>query len=179
MSTAGLIPCYYPDPRVPIRVIRHRGTFDHDAYPEHVHQDVTWECCYIVEGQVTALVRGAPRRLGPGEVLVLGPDEAHGFEAWTGKHMTLMFRQKVLTQTPVMARGRRTARLEMAGSVLPAHLTVAPQRRSLFEHVLELLRQEALTDRSSRHLQRLWRRGFATGTGHACGRGEPKWWWGW
>ena len=53
MATRNPIPCYYPDPHLPIRVIQHRGTFEHDAYPVHVHQDVTWEFCYVVRGQVT------------------------------------------------------------------------------------------------------------------------------
>ncbi len=104
MATRNPIPCYYPDPHLPIRVIQHRGTFEHDAYPVHVHQDVTWEFCYVVRGQVTAVLRGTPRRLGPGEVLMFRPDDVHGFDAWTGEHITLMFQQCCITVARITVR---------------------------------------------------------------------------
>lgn len=150
MKTTNCLQCYYPDPRLPVRVIPHRGTFTHDAYPVHIHEDVSWEFCYSIRGQVTAVVRGVPRHVTPGEVLILGPHDVHGFDAWTGKHITLMFQQKVLRQTPLTVRSRRLSGLELGGMVLPQRLKIAPQRRPLVEHTLEQIRREEDNDHPMR-----------------------------
>lgn len=142
MISAEYIP--YPDPEMPLRIIRHLGTFERDAYPTHVHEDITWECCYIVEGRVRAVLGGRPRTLGPGEALVIRPDEPHGFDAWAGRHLTLLFRQPVLENTPLGVPDGGPPQLRVAQRPLPAHVTVASQRRAQVEHVLELLRQESL-----------------------------------
>ncbi len=149
MVGTELIP--YPDPAVPVRIIRHLGTFERDAYPTHVHEDVTWELCYVVERQVTAVIEGRLVTLGPGEALVIRPDEPHGFDAWTGKHLTLMFRQPLLEDTPVHVPRRGLAGLTVADRALPEHVVVASQRRARVEHVLELLRQETFGDDPTRY----------------------------
>lgn len=146
MNAATRMPCYYPDPSLPIRVIRHGVTVEHDAYPLHVHADRTWECCYVVEGHVTAMLRGRPRRLGPGEAYIMGPDDAHGFDAWSGRHRTLMFQQEALEQLAGPAHVGRSRRLQVAGRPLPGHLRVAPPRRTAVETALDTLRSEALGD---------------------------------
>lgn len=133
-------PILYPDPAVPVIAYSGRvgrvGQF-------HVHTDEDWELCYIASGEAQYRIGSERLRLGPGEMLVIRPEDPHVCLGWRGERFVAIFRRWVLRGVRLSVRCGGKIGLEVAGVRIPRRTCVVPWRRTTVEYLLDRLRRES------------------------------------
>ena len=133
-------PILYPDPAVP--VIAYSGRVGRTGQ-FHMHTDEDWELCYIASGEAQYRVGSSMWRLGPGEMLVIRPDDPHACLGWRGERFVAIFRRWVLRGARLSVRCGKKIGLEVAGVRIPQRTCIVPWRRTTVEYLLDRLRRES------------------------------------